>query len=269
MEIQTTRIIENIQEIERMRDNRMTWIDVSDYLNKKFKKSNYKPLAVRSAYSKFYLYFIGNLKQKNGDDERQAYITAYLDKHHSDSIVASVEYAVNMFNEFSGIKEILPQNIDWDVFAIKMNGKYSNYKYYKHSLRDIFSKYNKSIPVKSYACKQVKSRALIDGYLYILYQGKHAKIGISRSVDNRIKSHKSSNPSLQEYKIYYIGYLLAARVERIIKTIYADVRSSDDSSEWFRVSPLEIGRDVDSILERIYQLNRDMLPKNQPCLLVD
>lgn len=76
----------------------------------------------------------------------------------------------------------------------------------------------------------------MDGYLYIITNGSHTKIGITNDLDKRLASYKTHNPSFQVYKTFDADYKEAKRVETVIKQLFKDVLSGE-GKEWFSVPP--------------------------------
>ena len=87
------------------------------------------------------------------------------------------------------------------------------------------------------------------GYLYIIVNGSHTKIGITNDLDKRLASYKTHNPSFQVYKTFEADYKEAKRVETAIKQLFKD-ELSGQGKEWFSVPPEKLELYVSTLLAK-------------------
>lgn len=89
----------------------------------------------------------------------------------------------------------------------------------------------------------------MNGYLYIITNGSHTKIGITNSLDKRLASYKTHNPIFQVYKTFEADYKEAKRVETLIKQLFKE-ELSGEGKEWFAVNPEIIERYAFTLLAK-------------------
>lgn len=88
----------------------------------------------------------------------------------------------------------------------------------------------------------------MSGHLYILTDGTNTKIGITISLDKRMSSYKTHNPTFYTYKVYECPIEEAKKVEATIKHHFKD-KLSGAAKEWFVVSAEEVDRLASALLK--------------------
>lgn len=88
----------------------------------------------------------------------------------------------------------------------------------------------------------------MSGHLYILTDGTNTKIGITISLDKRMSSYKTHNPTFYTYKVYECSIEEAKKVEATIKHHFKD-KLSGAAKEWFVVSAEDVDRVASALLK--------------------
>ncbi len=89
----------------------------------------------------------------------------------------------------------------------------------------------------------------MSGHIYILTDGVNTKIGITTSLEKRLASYSTHNPSFYTFKVYETAEIdEAKRIEAVVK-LYFREKLTGSGKEWFAVTPEQVDRIVAVFLE--------------------